>query len=153
MRAIRYQAAGGVVVDGDQVLVLLRPSRDEIRLPKGHVERGESPPQTALREVHEESGYADLSIVADLGHQTVEFTYQGDHVIRDERYYLMRLCSTERVERKSKEHQFTPVWMDWEQAAETLTFAAEREWVRRAKMAAGVTNDKGAAGQAPGQEP
>ena len=59
MRAIRYQAAGGVVVDDDQVLVLLRPSRDEIRLPKGHVERGESARQPAMREVREESGYAD----------------------------------------------------------------------------------------------
>ncbi len=137
MRAVRYQAAGGVVVDNDQVLVLLRPSRDEIRLPKGHVEAGESASETALREVREESGYADLSIVTDLGHQTVEFTYQGDHVIRDERYYLMRLRSTQRIERKGKEHQFAPVWMDWERAAEGLTFAAEREWVCRARAAAG----------------
>lgn len=143
MRAVRYQAAGGVVADGDQVLVLLRPSRDEIRLPKGHVETGESAAETALREVREESGYADLSIVADLGHQTVEFAYQGDHVIRDEQYYLMRLCSTEQVERKSKEHQFTPVWMDWERAAEGLTYAAEREWVRRARAAV----DQAVAGQ------
>ena len=153
MRAIRYQAAGGVVVDDDQVLVLLRPSRDEIRLPKGHVKRGESAPQTALREVREESGYADLSIAADLGHQTVEFTYQGDHVIRDEQYYLVRLRSTQQAERKSKEHQFTPAWMDWERAAEALTFAAEREWVRRARVAAGLADAEGAAGGIPGQEP
>jgi 8-oxo-dGTP pyrophosphatase MutT (NUDIX family) len=137
MRAIRYLAAGGVVVDDDQVLVLLRPSRDEIRLPKGHLETGESAAETALREVREESGYADLSIVADLGHQTVEFAYQGNRVIRDERYYLMRLRSTQQIERKSKEHQFTPAWMDWERAAEELTYAAEREWVRRARDAAG----------------
>jgi 8-oxo-dGTP pyrophosphatase MutT (NUDIX family) len=145
MRAVRYQAAGGVVTTGDQVLVLLRPSRDEIRLPKGHLEAGESASETALREVREESGYADLDIVADLGQQTVEFTYQGDRVIRDERYYLMRLHSTQRIERKSKEHQFTPAWMDWEQAAEELTFAVEREWLRRARAAA----DQAAAGQEP----
>ena len=153
MRAIRYQAAGGVVVDDDQVLVLLRPSRDEIRLPKGHVERGEAASQTALREVREESGYADLAIAADLGHQTVEFTYQGDHVIRDEQYYLVRLRSTQQAERKTKEHQFTPAWMDWERAAEALTFAAEREWVRRAKVVAGLADAEGAAGGLPGQEP
>ena len=146
MRAIRYRAAGGVVIDNDdRVLVLLRPSRDEIRLPKGHVKRGESASEAALREVREESGYDDLDILADLGHQTVEFTYLGNHVIRDERYYLMRLRSMEQVDRESGEHQFTPVWMDWEQAAEELTFAAEREWVHRARAAAG---------QAPaGQEP
>ncbi|RLC79563.1 MAG: hypothetical protein DRI81_05205, partial [Chloroflexi bacterium] len=32
-----YAAAGGVVARGDRVLVLRRHSRDEIRLPKGHV--------------------------------------------------------------------------------------------------------------------
>ena len=37
----RYAAAGGVVVDGDRMLVLERPERNEVRLPKGHVEPGE----------------------------------------------------------------------------------------------------------------
>ncbi len=83
MRAIRYPSAGGVVVDGERVLVLLRPSRDEIRLPKGHVERGESARQTALREVIEESGYAQLEVAADLGRQVVEFDYQDAHIVRD----------------------------------------------------------------------
>jgi 8-oxo-dGTP pyrophosphatase MutT (NUDIX family) len=141
MRAVRYRAAGGVVIDGDQILVLLRPSRDEIRLPKGHVEQGETPYETALREIREESGYADLAIVADLGHQTVEFTYKGDHVIRDEQYFAICLRSERQVERKAKEQQFTPAWMSWERALEALTFEAEREWVRRARAAAGTGND------------
>jgi hypothetical protein len=51
----------------------------------------------------------------------------------------MRLRSREQVERKRKEHQFTPTWMDWERAAEALTYAAEREWVRRARAAANQT--------------
>jgi diadenosine hexaphosphate hydrolase (ATP-forming) len=138
MRAVRYRAAGGVVVDGGQVLVLLRPSRDEIRLPKGHVEQGEPPRESALREIREESGYTDLAVAADLGHQTVEFTYQGDRIIRDERYYLVCLRSKRQLERKAKEQQFAPAWMGWEQALEVLTFEAEREWVRRARAAAGT---------------
>jgi 8-oxo-dGTP pyrophosphatase MutT (NUDIX family) len=169
MRAIRYNAAGGVViatqadpVAGDRqsapgercspepgepgrlfrrphrVLVLRRPSRGEVRLPKGHVEKGESSQEAALREVAEESGYADLEILSDLGHQTVEFDYKGVHVVRDERYFLMHLRSHRQIERHAGEHvrgesQFIPDWLNWDQALSELTFEAEREWVRRAR--------------------
>ena len=135
MRAIRYNAAGGVIVDTGRVLVLQRPSRDEVRLPKGHVEPGESDQETALREVREESGYADLEMVADLGHQTVTFTHQGNRVIRDEHYFAFCLHSTRQVERALKEEQFIPTWLGWEEALAALTFEAEREWVRRARGA------------------
>jgi 8-oxo-dGTP pyrophosphatase MutT (NUDIX family) len=134
MRAIRYNAAGGVVVDDDRILILRRPSRDEVRLPKGHIEQGESPQETALREVREESGYGDLEIVFDLGVQIVEFDYRDTHVVRDERYYLMRLHSDRRIERGSKERQFIPGWLGWDEALSELTFEAEREWVRRARI-------------------
>jgi 8-oxo-dGTP pyrophosphatase MutT (NUDIX family) len=136
MRAIRYQAAGGVVVEGDRVLILRRPSRDEIRLPKGHIEQGESAQETALREVAEESGYDDLKILADLGHQTVEFDYKGVHVVRDEYYFVMRPQSLHRKERKEKELQFIPDWLGWDEALSALSFKAEREWVSRARQAA-----------------
>jgi len=87
---VRYRAAGGVVVDGERVLVLRRPGRGEVRLPKGHIDPGETPRAAALREVGEESGYADLEIVADLGTQTVEFDWDGRHYVRDEHYFLMQ---------------------------------------------------------------
>jgi len=68
MRHVTYVAAGGVVIHEGQVLLLDRPGRGEVRLPKGHVEPGEEPAEAALREVREEAGYADLAILADLGH-------------------------------------------------------------------------------------
>jgi 8-oxo-dGTP pyrophosphatase MutT (NUDIX family) len=124
-----------VVVDDDRVLVLRRPSRDEVRLPKGHLKKRESNQEAALREVREESGYADLEVVADLGQQVVEFNYQGTHVVRDERYYLMRLRSPHQIERAAGEEQFIPDWVSWEEALEELSYEAEREWARRARAA------------------
>lgn len=133
MSDIVYTAAGGVVVNGGNVLVLHRPSRDQVRLPKGHIEAGETSPEAALREVSEESGYADLEIVADLGLQTVEFDYQGRHTVRDEHYFLMRLKSGRQIERDPHELQFIPLWLAWDEAQAQLTYPAEREWLRRAR--------------------
>ncbi|MCK4316482.1 MAG: NUDIX domain-containing protein, partial [Anaerolineae bacterium] len=72
---VRYIAAGGVVVHDGRVLVLRRLNQGEVRLPKGHVEPGESVQEAALRETREESGYA-VVFKADLGTQVVEFDYK-----------------------------------------------------------------------------
>jgi 8-oxo-dGTP pyrophosphatase MutT (NUDIX family) len=135
MKIRKYKAAGGVVVYEDQVLVLRRPNRDEIRLPKGHIEEGETAHTAALREVTEESGYTDLSVAADLGCQTVEFDYEKAHIIREEHYFLMNLRTRNQVKRSNKELQFEPIWQSWPDAINKLTFEAEREWVRRARSA------------------
>jgi 8-oxo-dGTP pyrophosphatase MutT (NUDIX family) len=129
---VRYAAAGGVVVCDGRVLVLRRPSRDEMRLPKGHVEPGEDAQATALREVREESGYDGVVVQADLGEQLVEFDHAGAHVVRTERYFLMSLADPE-VGPSHGETQFEPEWLAWDEALAELTFEAEREWVRRAR--------------------
>ena len=41
------------------------------QMPQGGVDEGEEPAEAALREVTEESGYADLEILADLGRQVI----------------------------------------------------------------------------------
>ena len=137
----RYVSAGGVVVgkaSGD-VLVLVRAGRldpygrPEVRLPKGHIEPDEEPLQTALREVREEAGLSDLEVISCLGCESVEFDWQGFHYIRDETYYLM--TTTDRSTYEEPEKQFARQWLDWECALSTLSFEAEREWVRRARQA------------------
>lgn len=126
-----YTACGGVVVDGDRVLVLRRPAKGEVRLPKGHLEDGESTEQAALREVVEETGFLHVEVVADLGGQLVEFDFRGRHWRRTERYFLMRLAAEERS--GVGEPEFEPAWVTWEEALESLTYEAEKEWMRRAR--------------------
>jgi 8-oxo-dGTP pyrophosphatase MutT (NUDIX family) len=124
--AEEYTAAGGVVVHGDRVLVLRRPSRNEVRLPKGHVEPGERLRDAALRETSEESGYSGLVLGDDLGEQVVEFDHGGKHYVRTERYFLMTLVKGT-AEPFGGESQFEPVWLAWDDALTALTFEAERE--------------------------
>ena len=134
-RTVRYTAAGGVVVHDERVLVLRRPGWGEMRLPKGHIEPGES-------------GYTDLAVQADLGTQVVEFDYAGHHVVRTERYFLMACVeqafepagSLERLPYPALrgEEQFEPAWLPWDEALAALTFEAEQEWVRRARTVWGA---------------
>ncbi len=136
-RQTTYAAAGGVVIVGGAVVVLIRPQRDEVRLPKGHIESGETAQSAARREVAEETGYLDTAIEADLGHQWVEFDLfprrgPGWHVARDEHYFRMRLASEQTGERPREARKFTPRLLAVGEALTALSVPAEREWLRRA---------------------
>ncbi len=139
-----YYAAGGVIVrPPQQVLVLERPSRGEIRLPKGHIDPGESPLHAARREIAEESGFCHLRLLADLGSQRVAFPYQGRTWVREERYFLFLRDGAAEPD-AAPEEQFRPRWVTWEEAERLLTFAAEREWLRRGRRAWQAFTEKGA---------
>ena len=140
MKTIRYNAAGGIVAQRDILdqlpaaetflLLLDRPSRAEIRLPKGHIDPGESAEEAALRETSEETGFGDLRILADLGRRTVEFDYKGAHYIRKERYFLMALLSPRQITRPPKDaKQFQVLWEPLGRAGQRLTFDTERLFV------------------------
>lgn len=132
---ITYRAAGGVVIDQDQMLLLDRPSRGEVRLPKGHIESGEDPQTAALREVMEESGYADLVVMASLGSRTIEFEYDGRQIKREEHYFLLALASDAQVKRSKKDAaQFFPIWKPLDEAVTLLTFPTEQDVAQRAAV-------------------
>jgi 8-oxo-dGTP diphosphatase len=79
------RAAGGIVVNGDDVLLVHRPKYDDWSLPKGKCKRGESDEECALREVEEETGFW-CEIVRPLGESRYH-VLAGPKVVR---WFLMR---------------------------------------------------------------
>ena len=129
----RYETGGGVVIYQQRMLLLNRPTRQEVRLPKGHIDPGESPVMTSLRETGEESGYVDLLILADLGSQVVTFQRDGQQYIRTEFYFLMTLQSETQIARPPEDAtQFQPIWTPVPEAVAALTFEAEKNIARKA---------------------
>ena len=119
--------AGGVVVriDGGIPKVLLaralRAPHSWV-LPKGHIDAGEAPEETARREVQEETG-VDADIVARLADD--QFAIRGENVIV--RYYLMRFRSSG----SSSEGRETR-WCRLEEAERLLGYESGRAMVRDA---------------------
>ena len=133
METVRYASAGGVVIHDGAVLLLDRPGRGEVRLPKGHIEPGETPQAAALRETAEETGYVDLVLQDDLGSQVVEFEYKHRWIVRTEHYFKMGLASAATRERPPQdEAQFRVVWTPLDEAEAQLTFPAEQRVVAQA---------------------
>ena len=138
MDIIYYEAAGGVLFDGEKVLLLRKRRRNEIVLPKGHVEEGETAEQAAVREVVEETGYSNVEIVADLGVLQAQFPFEGAWYIRNEHYFAMQLRNHDHageMEYDDAEHDrqmFERLWVPVDKAEAMMSFEPARSFVRRA---------------------
>lgn len=129
-------SAGGLVVrivgNEAQAALIGRSGRSQkLRwsLPKGHVEPGESLEQTAIREVHEETGIVG-SIVARLGSFRYTFTANGQRVTKRVHHFLMR---AESGELSDADVEVTAVeWVALARLPQVLAFPAERRIARRA---------------------
>jgi 8-oxo-dGTP pyrophosphatase MutT (NUDIX family) len=119
------QAAGGIVhrrdADGTwNVLLVHRPRYDDWTLPKGKADDGETPQDTARREVEEETG-----IRARLGSPAGETTYRdGRGRPKVVRYWLMEPEHEEPFAPNAEVDELR--WCTREQAAAQLTYPHDR---------------------------
>lgn len=101
---VRETTSGGIVfrrnVKTDQVeILLIQDAKNRWTIPKGHVEEGEEPKQTAEREIREETGLQDMKVYNWLG--KVNFRYRRTHtlVLMTMHIYLVKgLANTNQLE-------------------------------------------------------
>jgi 8-oxo-dGTP pyrophosphatase MutT (NUDIX family) len=128
---------GGVTIRGDDVLVIQPVGRRRITaLPKGGPQRGETPEQTAGREVREETG-VNVTVREPLG--DVEYWYRrgGRRVFKTVHFYL---CDYVSGSTEDHDHEVDEArWIPLHEARTALSYPGERELIERAlsKLASG----------------
>jgi 8-oxo-dGTP pyrophosphatase MutT (NUDIX family) len=135
LRTEHHRSAGGIVVRGDRVLLIATQNGRRWQLPKGHIEAGESPEQTAVREVREETGVTGR-VVAPL--PEVEYWYvEKGHLRVHKRvdYFLLDYESGDAANFDANEVSGTG-WFGWEDGVARLSFENERQVARAARLLA-----------------
>lgn len=151
---VREISAGGVVVkragEGWSVAVI-EPQREALvvstskkkttqklllALPKGLVDPGEKPEQTAIREVEEETGIktAVISKLTDIKYVYVRTWGDQQRVFKIVSFYLLRYQSG-RIDDVTPEMRIEvkrALWLPLEEAMAKLSYKGERDVVRRA---------------------
>ena len=84
-------AAGGVVMIDNQFVAIERNGIPD--LPKGHIEKGETPEVAAVREVEEETGITDLTIIRELPATWHCYLLNGIWTIKKTSWFLMKTAS------------------------------------------------------------
>ena len=137
LRRVDETSAGGLVVADDGVtepraaLIGRTDRRGRLlwSLPKGHIEEGETPADTAVREVAEETGIIG-EVVAPLGIIDFWFVADGRRVHKTVHHFLLRAIGGALSD---ADIEVTEVaWVPLSELSGRLAYADERALVERA---------------------
>jgi 8-oxo-dGTP pyrophosphatase MutT (NUDIX family) len=135
----REFSAGGVlvrVVRGRPMFAAIRPGGKPPgvwALPKGLVDPGESPAETAVREVREETG-VEGRLVEKLGDVKYVYTRDGERIFKIVSFYLLRAGRGRigEIEEAMRIEVAEARWLPLEEAPSLLAYGGEREMARLA---------------------
>ena len=123
-------SAGGVIIFEEKVIICHRKKENLFCLPKGTPENDESPEQTALREVYEETGLLP-KIINKIGKIRYQFQKQSStkkykNNIKYNKTVYYYLMETIGGDISNHDHEFDSVlWMSFYEAKEKLTYQNE----------------------------
>lgn len=120
------KSCGGVIIDGDKVLLIKNKRSAHWSFPKGHMEHGESPVQTALREIREETGLRVI-INPDVS-STINYNPTFE-VSKDVTYFLARPWQGILSPQESEVSELE--WLTIDEALEAITYEQEKEVLRK----------------------
>jgi 8-oxo-dGTP pyrophosphatase MutT (NUDIX family) len=137
----REFSAGGVLlkaIRGRPMVAAIRPGGkpDGVwALPKGNIDPGEKPEETAVREVFEETGVHG-HLVEKLG--DVKYTYTrrgGERVFKIVSFYLLRAGRGRigDIEERMRVEVAEARWLPLEDAPRLLAYGGEREMAQKAR--------------------
>ena len=114
---MKYEkSCGAVIFDGDKVLVI-QQIKGHWGFPKGHVEKGETEVQTAIREIKEET---NLDVEIDESKRYVERYSPEEGIEKDVVYFVAKKTGGE-IKVQEEEVKATE-WLTLAQAMERLTY-------------------------------
>jgi len=118
------RSAGGVIVrniHGVWLILVLQDMNDSWTFPKGKIDAGETPEQTARREIVEEVGIRSLTTITKL--PDTRYTYKKDGLIRKTvLYFLFESKGNETIMNQTEEGIHNATWIPIEKAIEIIGY-------------------------------
>lgn len=127
---IKTRSAGSVVLNSGGQILVVNQNGTSWSLPKGHIEEGEDALAAARREIYEEAGIRDLTLIRQLGgYQRYRIGKDGGEDESELKTIVMFLFETSEVELSPVDVENPEArWVDREEVAGLLTHPKDREF-------------------------
>ncbi len=113
------EAAGGLVRNQNNQYLFIKRF-DMWDLPKGKIEKGESPEEAAIREVEEETGIEGINIIKPINDSWHIYPWKEQTVLKKTYWYLMESNYSGELTPQTKEDITDAVWLRKSEAKEAL---------------------------------
>ena len=125
------EKSAGIIIFQGRKYLLLQYEAGHWDFPKGHIEKGESESEAALREAKEETGISGITLIKGFKEKISYYYKDEGKLIRKEVVFF--LAKTKNVEvRLSTEHTGFE-WLPFSEALEKITFRNSKEMLKKAE--------------------
>lgn len=125
---MKEKSCGAIIFNGNKFLILHYAS-GHFEFAKGHIMKGETEEETALREIKEETGL-DVEILPGF-HEIINYFYkhEGKTIDKDVVFFLAR-SKTNKVKLSSEHIGYS--WLSFEEARKQVTFKNSKKLLDKA---------------------
>jgi len=112
IQEFKYKLAAGGIVENSEGKILLMKRLGKWDLPKGKLDKGETIEECALREIEEETGAKELSIVSSFA-ETYHTYYRNEKwIIKHTHWYIVNCKNDKELVPETEEDIEEVIWMD-----------------------------------------
>ena len=119
----KVECAGGIIINQLNKIAIVNQNHDSWSLPKGHIDRGETAIDAAIREIYEETGIINPTLIKKVGvYERYRIGLDGNDDLSElKRIHIFLFKSTQKILKPIDKNNPEAKWIDIKEVENYLT--------------------------------